>query len=477
VLRPRRHGLAALAAAVTALSCVPASATAATCDRYASPFGADTAAGTQAFPYRTAQRLADSLAPGQTGCLGSGTYTDEVTGPYVLRVGRGGTPAAPITIRSAPGEHATLHGIVYVPQGSDNVTLSDLSFDARRIPQDKTSGIQIMAADTVIEDSDITNHSYAICMVLGTPGWGTAVRTVLQRNTFHDCGWRNDNKEHSVYVETTQGVLIKDNLFLRSGAYAVHLYPDAQGTTVTHNLFVDNGGGVIFAGEAGAASSGNVVTQNVVTGSWMRPGIHSWWGSAVGHDNLADSNCLFDNPKGNVDVSGGGFAARGNIIASPGFQDPAAGDYRLSPSSPCLALVGYDTGAVLRGDPQPAPTPTPTPTATPSPAPTRTPTPTATPRPTPTPTPTATPARTPSPTPTPTPTAAPTEVPPASSPAPPAAPPPADSTVPGANDGTQPAVDPGQPVVEAARLVIDDQAFTASGGSTRCTARLRQNCP
>src|SRR5579883_2011471 len=40
------------------------------CDRFASPAGSDgDGAGSIASPYRTAQKLADSLAPGQVGCL------------------------------------------------------------------------------------------------------------------------------------------------------------------------------------------------------------------------------------------------------------------------------------------------------------------------------------------------------------------------------------------------------------------------
>ena len=48
------------------------------CDKVAAPSGSDSAAGTAASPYRTAQKLADSLAPGQTGCLRAGLYEQDV---------------------------------------------------------------------------------------------------------------------------------------------------------------------------------------------------------------------------------------------------------------------------------------------------------------------------------------------------------------------------------------------------------------
>ena len=176
----------------------------------------------------------------------------------------------------------------------------------------------------------------------------------------------------------------------------------------------------------------------------MRPGIHSSWGSSVGQRNLAADNCLFDNPKTNVDISGGGFDARGNVITDPRYRSPAAGDYRLGPGSACLDIVGYDTAAKLRGDPavDPEPEPTATPSATPEP--------TATPRPVTTP--------------------PPAETPPASGLIPtvaetPSAPAVPEATLPPSSQLQAPRTDPGAEPVEAARLVIDDAAFSASGGS------------
>ena len=43
-----------------------------------------------------------------------------------LRVARGGEPGQPITLRSAPGEHASLKGIVYIVHGSDDIQLVGL---------------------------------------------------------------------------------------------------------------------------------------------------------------------------------------------------------------------------------------------------------------------------------------------------------------------------------------------------------------
>ena len=61
-----------LAAGVVAPLASAQPAATADCAKYASTSGSDSAAGTAASPYRTAQKLADSLGAGQTGCLSGG---------------------------------------------------------------------------------------------------------------------------------------------------------------------------------------------------------------------------------------------------------------------------------------------------------------------------------------------------------------------------------------------------------------------
>src|SRR4051812_46967474 len=74
--------LKALALAVVAtatLSACGARAESPTCDKVAAANGSDSASGTADAPYRSAQKLSDSLVAGQTGCLRAGTYNEDVT--------------------------------------------------------------------------------------------------------------------------------------------------------------------------------------------------------------------------------------------------------------------------------------------------------------------------------------------------------------------------------------------------------------
>jgi hypothetical protein len=330
----------AAALAGTALSSAPASA-AVTCDRVASP-----GAG-------AAQRLVDSLTAGQTGCLRAGTYTQTQ-----LTFNRGGAAGAPIRLTSHPGERAKITGgTVYIPSGSNNVTLSDLDIDGR------ASGavtIQAMAADTVFERLDITNGQRKTCMILGSnAGWGQATRPIVRESRFHDCGSpAAGNQDHAIYFDNTVDAVITDNLFWNTSAWALHLYPNARNSRITHNVIDGNGRGVIFGGDSSRASTGNVVSQNLITNSTAEYNVQSWWGGPVGTGNVLTKNCIYNGKAGNV-ASMPGFAPSANTTADPLYVDRAAHDYRLKPGSPCLAVVGYDTAAKLAGAPVPPPGPAP----------------------------------------------------------------------------------------------------------------------
>ena len=309
------------------------------CDLYAAPTGSDAASGTLQRPLRTPQELANRLAPGRTGCLRRGVYRSSRRTGYVVRFSAGGRRGAPVTIQSRPGERATLAGVVYVPRGSNFVTLADVDIDdPTSFTQAGQLTLQVNAADTVLRDLNITNRGRKTCVVLGSPGrWGNAVRTVLRDSVLHDCGNRaNGLLDHAIYVSQAVGARILDNRIVRAAGYAVHLYPDAQGTRVAGNVMADNGGGVIFAGEGGDASSGNVVEHNVIADSIQDYNVAHYWGGRVGRGNAARDNCLFNPSQLNLEAPVGYVAAR-NLVADPGF---AAGGYEPAPGSPCASLLG-----------------------------------------------------------------------------------------------------------------------------------------
>lgn len=289
------------------------------CDRVASPAGSDSARGSLARPLASAQALVRKLKPGQTGCLREGLYDSAVEIKFE-------TPGT--TLRSFPGERATIRGRIWVTREADGTVLEDLDLDGRN-PRDLPSPT-VNADDVVLRGNDITNAHTTICLSLGSADtFGRARRTLVESNAIHDCGeLPPTNRQHGIYVNSADDAVIRDNLIYDNADRGIQLYPDAQGTLISGNVIVVNGQGVIFGGGPDSASSGNIVEGNLISGSRVRHNIEASWGGPVGTGNIARDNCVFGGARG--DIAGGiqepavGFTATGN--GGPSEEDgPCAG--------------------------------------------------------------------------------------------------------------------------------------------------------
>jgi nitrous oxidase accessory protein NosD len=315
--------------AVTALLAVAVpGADAAGCDRVASVLGSDAYAGTAAEPYATVERLANSLEPGQTGCLREGIFQGDV------KVARGGTAAEPTTITSFGGERATVVGRFRVAEGADNVVVQGIDLDGRN--DDDLPSPTINADHVVFRDNDVTNHHTTICFVLGSNQYGRARGALIERNRIHNCGQLPPtNHHHGIYVEASDGARITDNWIYDNADRGVQLYPDAQGTYVARNVIDGNGQGVIFSRE----SANNVVENNVITNPVVRYNIEDY--ELTGTGNVARRNCVWSTRhSGNAGIQPGlDLAVAENLVVDPGYVSRPAKDFRLRPGSPCVTFA------------------------------------------------------------------------------------------------------------------------------------------
>lgn len=339
--------LVTIALASTGLALLaPAGASAATsCDRVAGPGGSDSAAGTVDAPYATAQKLVGSLSAGQTGCLRAGTYTQDVT------ISHGGAANAPIILTSYPGDQrATIVGRMWLQQGADYVTVSDL--DLNGVNSANLPSPTVDDAYAVFTGDDVTDHHTAICFALGDypETWGHAQDTLIQGNRIHDCGkLPAANHDHAIYVDASDYAQILDNVIFNNSDRGVQLYPNAQHTTIERNVIDSNGEGVLFSGDFGLAANNNLVSNNVITNSNVRNNVESWYpsGNPVGQGNLVTNSCIHggidDHGSGGIDTSSGGVSVGANTIADPGYADPSAGDYTPSSTSACANVLAGTT--------------------------------------------------------------------------------------------------------------------------------------
>jgi hypothetical protein len=363
--------LCAVAGQAAPAEAAPAQAAPVSCSLYSSPSGSDASGdGSQANPFQSAQQLINSLTPGQTGCLTSGTYN--VSG--ALRFNSGGTAGAPITLSSAPGQTATIAGgYVYTPIGSDYVTIENLDINGAGTTQ---NSIQIFGSHDALINNDITNNAqHNSCIIMGYPGMTPyPVGTLIEDNVIHQCGNTADgNKDHAIYFSQSIGATVTNNVIWGAAAFALHIYPNAINNTITHNVIDGNGYGVIFGGDDGAentVSDGNTVAYNVIANSTAGYNVSSS-GDASATSNVFTHNCTYNSTAaggdGNDITNAGGFTTSANVTGgSPQFANAAAhtvAGYELQSGSPCLAAVGYDTAAALAG-PATAPTVTITTTTT-----------------------------------------------------------------------------------------------------------------
>ena len=345
--RSLRLLVAALVGAGTlALLAFAPAAGAAGCTRVTAPGGSNSAPGTATQPFATAQKLADSLAPGETGCLRAGTYAEDVT----MRTG--GSAGAPVVLTSYPGERATVRGAFWITRSAPFVTIASLDLDGRNAPNYPSP--EVNATDARFVDDDVTNHNTSICFNLGGTTDGRADRALIERNRIHNCGvLPRSNLDHGIYVEHATDARIVDNLIYDNADRGVQLYPDAYRTYVARNVIDGNGEGVLIGGGnedyGPQASNDNVIEHNVITNSTHSFNVMSFWGSSVvGHGNVVRDNCIWGGARAGENnglQAGQGFSASGNTMADPGYVDRAAKDFRLRSGSPCAGAVSAGTPA------------------------------------------------------------------------------------------------------------------------------------
>jgi parallel beta-helix repeat protein len=305
------------------------------CGKYAAVGGSDDAEGTKSRPFRSAQRVVDSLQPGQSGCLRAGTYTES---DEVLLFEDGGTQEGRIVLQAYPGEKATVRAQLKVPEGSDYITVRDLTLDGTYAPTGhrptnrgrwSTQPSPFVQGDnTQWINNDITKrnrevplwHTGVCFLIGGESGDINTENTLIKGNRIHNCGPQVDQPKgpdnHGVYVSEALNTVIRDNLIYDNGERGVQLYPNARDTLVEGNVVDGNGQGLLID----ANSSNNTVRNNVFSNP--RASWNVYQGPKLsGSGNRVKNNCFWASKGSSAFRDGNRITASGNVVANPRYRD------------------------------------------------------------------------------------------------------------------------------------------------------------
>ncbi len=310
--------------------------------------GSDTNPGTLQAPWKTLQRALDALQPGQIAYLRAGTYGARCTASTFKRAG---TPAAPITVQSYPGERAVLHG---------QIQLVGAYFRLSRVVVEGPScgvwgATSRQGENLVLMEPGKSHHIEVSNSEVFHGGWHAGIAAAgddiwILGNYIHDNGGFGDpgqaNTSHGIYYhDGTRGV-VANNILEHNCAKGLSARFSANHILVVNNTVVGNGRSGMDIAESTHdwIFANNIVVNNGNVNGGV--GINTK-GSRGGSSNVEIHNIFWNNgTKGSSHWSSDASIA-GNLVADPLLVNPTAStpstthqananDLRLKPGSPAI---------------------------------------------------------------------------------------------------------------------------------------------
>jgi hypothetical protein len=354
---------------------------------HVSPAGSDSNPGSEARPFRTIQKAADSVKPGDTVLVDDGVYTysgpNDCHGKVVVCVSRGGAPDKWVVFRSKNRRRARIDGGdgkagagFEVRGGASYVRIQDFEMTGLANANGSAGGIDLSDGGSYFQV--IGNHIYNIgrvCTNTSNAQCGIYIKAdnvLVEGNLIHDVGrlipgqqgcqpnnnyWQNH--DHGVYHSGGDRVTIRNNIIynIKQG-WAVHAWPKSRNHMDILNNTIAFGNqhkGKLGAIIMWAPSTGGMNVSDSIIANNIFYGVNTaaiWMGASgkgpARFANVRISNNIVSNgvllaTKENIDASG--LILADNLEKTdPKFVDPATFDFRLRSDSPAI-----DAGLTLSG--------------------------------------------------------------------------------------------------------------------------------
>jgi hypothetical protein len=280
-------------------------------DHYVSTTGSDSGDGTVNSPWRTIQRAASAVNPGDRVTVGDGVYNETVA------ITRGGTPRAPVVFVA---QHKWAAKIVPTSTaGNNNYTLSIASasyvsvqnFDITGTPTtDSIVKFYVSAPNNSLVGNSIhgSGVSYTDCI----SGSGVLIadnNEKISNNWIWNIGPRREagfrcNQQHGIYVTAGSGGRIENNVIFQIWqGWSFHFNGKGLSNwTVVNNTIFNGGDNVHQSGGGfmlhclGGSCDGNRVSKNIFAN--MQGFAFFEWndGGSIGTGNVYENNVVFHCP-------------------------------------------------------------------------------------------------------------------------------------------------------------------------------------
>jgi hypothetical protein len=355
---------------------------------HVSSTGSDSNPGSEARPFRTIQKAADSVKPGDTVLVGDGVYAysgpNDCHGKVVVCVSRGGSPDNWVVFKSKNkwgakidgGDGKAGSGFV-VQGGASYVRIQDFEMTGLANVDGSAGGIDLFDGGSHFQVIGNRIHNIGrVCTNTSNGQNGVFIEAdnvLVEANLIHDVGrlapgqqgcrpsneyWKNH--DHGVYHDGGDHVTIRNNVIynIKQG-WAIQVWPKSRAhMNILNNTIAfgnkHNGklGAIVMwaPSEGGMKVSDSIVANNIFydvntaaiwIGGESRAEPMRFANVRIGNNIISNGVLLFAEK--NVDTSG--LTLADNLEKTdPKFADPAAFDFHLRPASPAI-----DAGLALPG--------------------------------------------------------------------------------------------------------------------------------
>ena len=324
---------------------------------YVSPTGSDANPGTESAPFRTIQRAADLVQPGNEVIVEDGTWTDTDGDGSVVNINRGGTAAAPVVFRSRNRWGAKLDGQngraaqgIDFNNGIGWVRVEGFEiFGVANVGSPSTGRGSASGVDAYDGGHDswiVGNHIHHVgnvCTLSTNTNGQVGIfvqqpNLTIEENLIHDIGRFFPGENGCSYSGFTGYMTLDHGIYLNGGS------PGADGALIRNNIFYTTRHGWAVQWYPGSLDNIRVLNN---TFAYSNP--NKSYTAIVLDANISNSsiiNNVFYNPEGGKTIEAAGFG--GSITIANNITTGSAMTDRSSiPSGMAMSNNRLNTDALL----------------------------------------------------------------------------------------------------------------------------------